>query len=69
MIDWFSKKRREEKKKLAVEKSLKKSLAEKVSSYETLEDKEVDDHTEIFIEGKKIRVAKEHITILDIKST
>ncbi|MFT5502499.1 MAG: hypothetical protein ACI8XC_000204 [Gammaproteobacteria bacterium] len=68
MIGWFSKQKREEKKKQADEASLKKALAEKVFHYEEQVTKDVDDHTEIFVGGKKLRVPKEHITILDIKS-
>jgi hypothetical protein len=67
MISWFSKKQREEKKRQVAEDSLKKSLAEKISHYEEKAIGDVDDHTEVFVGGKKVRVQKEHITILDIK--
>ena len=68
MIDWISKKRREEKRREAHEQQLKKSLAEKISQYEQsnrnlIENSPEDDFTELFIDGKRRRVAKEQITI------
>lgn len=68
MIDWISKKRREEKRREAHERQLKKSLAEKISQYEQsnrnlIDHSPEDDFTELFIDGKKRRVAKEQITI------
>ena len=68
MIDWISKKHREKKRREAHEWQLKKSLAEKVSQYEqsrsnSIDNSLVDDFTEVFIDGKKLRVAKEQITI------
>ena len=68
MFDWISKTRREEKRKQARERQLKKSLAEKVSEYEqsrsnSVDNPAADDFTEVFIDGKKLRVAKQQITI------
>ena len=68
MIDWISKKRREEKRREAQERQLKKSLAEKISRYEqsrsdSIDNPPGDDFTEVLIDGKKLRVAKEQITI------
>lgn len=68
MIDWLSKKRREDKRREAHERQLKKSLAEKISQYERSRINSIDklledDFTEVFIDGKSLRVAKEQITI------
>ena len=68
MIDWISKKRREEKRREAHERQLRKSLAEKISRYEQSRSNSIDkppenDFTEVFIDGKKLRVAKQQITI------
>ena len=71
MIDWLSKSTREKKKEAAQEQKLKESLAAKISQYQDLANDQVDDHTEIFIGGKKLRVAKEQITLHDtsVKTT
>ena len=66
MIDWISKEGRERKARDKREKELKQSLAEKVSQYQQASEKVSDDHTEVFIGGKKLRVAKEQITIKPI---
>jgi len=66
MIDWISKKHRDKKHREAQEQQLRKSLAEKVSQYEELSGNPIDDYTELFIDGKKLRVAKEQITITDV---
>jgi hypothetical protein len=68
MIDWISKKRREKKRKEAHEWQLKKSLAEKISQYEesgkySIDNSTEDEFTEVFIDGKSLRVAKEQITM------
>ena len=68
MIGWLSKKRREDKRREAHERQLRKSLAEKVSQYEqscinSIDKFLEDDFTEVFIDGKNLRVAKEQITI------
>ena len=63
MFDWFSSQRREQKRKDAHEKELKKTLASKVAHYEKYADSAHDDFTEVAINGKKVRVAKEQITI------
>jgi hypothetical protein len=66
MIDWISKKRRDKKHREAQEQRLRKSLAEKVSQYEESASNPKDDFTELFIDGEKLRVAKEQITITDV---
>jgi hypothetical protein len=63
MLDWLSKKKREDKIKESRELALKKSLSEKVARYQKVKDQPADDHTEIFVNGKKLRVAKEQITL------
>ena len=75
MIDWISKKQREKKRKEAHEKALRDSLAEKVSRYEQSrtgenkdesEDEGGQDFTELFVNGKKLRVPKQEITVTDV---
>ena len=66
VIDWFSTKSKEDKRKEAREQELKASLSEKLKSYEAsrqvnLDDS--DDHTELVVNGKKVRVAKQQITL------
>ncbi len=68
MFDWISKKRREKKRKDAHERELKKTLASKLANYENYNDPTQNDFTEIAVGGKKLRVAKEHITINDLWS-
>ena len=68
MLDWISKKRRDKKRKEAHEKTLKKSLAEKVLKYDSGNysnhiGESQNDFTEITIGGKNLRVAKEQITL------
>ena len=63
MLDWLSKKKREEKEKQIREEELKKSLSEKLAHYQEKQQEAVDDHTELFINGKKVRVAKEQINL------
>ena len=65
MFDWISKKRRDKKRSEAHEKELKKSLAEKVSKYEFVNKEPKNNFTELVINGKKLRVAKEQITLTD----
>ena len=71
-MDWFSKKRRENKRKQADEAALKASLSEKISRYEASRGQASDgegpedDHTELVLDGKKIRVAKKEITLTDV---
>lgn len=66
MIDWISKKHRDKKQREAQEQRLRKSLAEKISQYEEPSGNPIDDYTELFVDGKKLRVAKEQITITDV---
>ena len=68
MIDWISRKNRAKKKRETQEQELKASLAKKVSLYQDLSNDPADDHTEIFIGGKKLRVAKEQITLQDVSA-
>lgn len=68
MIGWISKKHNENKRREAHERQLKKSLAEKIAQYERsrnnlIDNSQVEDFTEILIDGKKLLVAKEQITI------
>ena len=70
MIDWLSKKRREEKRKQAEEDKLRASLSEKLARYEESQntappDTGDDDHTELMIDGKKLRVPKTQIDLAD----
>lgn len=71
MIDWISKKQREKKRRDEHEQALRQSLAEKVSRYENAQSEtgaggKPQDFTELFIDGKKMRVAKEEITVTDV---
>lgn len=66
MIGWISKKNREKKHREVQEQQLRESLAEKVLKYEEPSSNPVDDFTELFINGEKLRVAKEQITITDV---
>ena len=66
MFGWMSKKHRDKKRREAQEQQLRKSLAEKVSKYEEPSSNPIDDFTELFINGEKIRVAKEQITVTDV---
>ena len=66
MIDWLSKNRREEKRKQAQEEDLRASLSEKLKQYEASREVNLDaddDHTELLLNGKKIRVAKQQIDL------
>jgi len=63
MLDWLSKKKKEEKLKDSREQELKRALSEKVAQYQQAEETPADDHTVIFINGKKLRVAKEQIDL------
>ena len=66
MIDWISKKHRDKKLRETQEQQLRKSLAEKVSQYEEPSNNPIDDFTEVFLDGEKLRVAKQQITITDV---
>lgn len=68
MLDWISRKKSDEKLKEIREQELKKSLSEKVAQYQQAEAEPADDHTEIFVNGKKLRVAKEQITLSETDS-
>lgn len=68
MFDWLSMQRKEQKRKDAHEQELKKSLASKVAHYKKYIEPADDDFTEVAIDGKKVRVAKQQITINGIWS-
>jgi hypothetical protein len=63
MIEWLSKKRSDDKRKEIQEQELKKSLSKKLSEYESQNNEAKDDFTELVVNGKKLRVAKEQITL------
>ncbi len=66
MIEWLSKKRSDDKRREIYEQELKKSLAKKISEYESQNNEPTDDFTELVVNGKKLRVAKEQIDLTDI---
>ncbi len=63
MLEWFSKKQRDEKRRQEQETAIKQSLAEKVKRFQAPAIKKVAAYTELTLNGKRLRVAKEHITI------
>lgn len=70
VIDWLSKKRREAKRKETDEQKLRASLCEKLALYEAAQktpptDTSDDDHTELMVNGKKVRVSKTQIDLAD----
>jgi hypothetical protein len=70
VINWLSKKRSEKKRKEADEQKLRASLSEKLARYEESRqtspaDANDDDHTELMVNGKKIRVSKTQIDLAD----
>ena len=66
MLDWISKIRRDRKRRDAHEQELKRTLANKVSKYEYSAETTDNEFTEITIDGKKLRITKEHITLNDL---
>ena len=71
MIEWISKKRKAQKRKQASEAELRASLSDKIARYQAAQqtpapDADEDDHTELMVNGKKLRVAKKEITLTDI---
>ncbi len=71
MIDWISGKRRAQKRKQASEAELRASLSDKIARYEAAQqsnpaDTDEDDHTELMVNGKKLRVAKKEITLTEL---
>lgn len=71
MFDWISKKQREQKRKDAHEQALRESLADKLSRYEQSRtdetaSKDEQDFTELCVNGKKLRVAKQEINVTDV---
>ncbi|MDC1287417.1 hypothetical protein N8198_05985 [Gammaproteobacteria bacterium] len=69
MLEWASKKQRDQKRKVEQEAVLKKSLGEKVqrfqSSPKVQSSAKIENvgYTELTINGKRLRVIREHITI------
>lgn len=68
MLEWASKKQRDLKRKAEQEAELKKSLAEKVERFQASPAQASptsDDigYTEVTINGKRLRLRREHITI------
>lgn len=71
VFDWLSKKGKAQKLKEQRELELKASLSEKLSRYQEaqqtpLSDSLDNDHTELVLNGRKLRVAKKQITITDV---
>ena len=78
MFDRLFSDRKEQKKKEQHEKELKERLAKKVANYDaevesqnssagdSEDDTDASEHTEFVLNGKKLRVAKEQITIYDL---
>ena len=69
VIDWLSKKSREEKRKHTEEQELRASLSEKLAAYERTQELNLvdtdDDHTEMMLNGKKVRVSKTQIDLAE----
>ncbi len=63
MLEWISKKHRDQKHKAEQEAALKNSLAEKVQRFQSPHNSENTGYTELTINGKRLRVLREHITI------
>ena len=68
MIEFLSK-RREEKRKNAEEEKLRASLSEKLAAYERTQDLNLDDdgddHTNLMLNGKMVRVSKTQIDLAE----
>ena len=72
MFDWLSKQSKAQKLKELEEQELKASLSEKLSRYKEVQQASQsasldNDHTELVLNGRKLRVAKKQITITDIE--
>lgn len=68
VIDWLSKKSREAKRKQDEEQKLRDSLSQKLADYERSQELSPDepgdnDHTEMVLNGKKVRVSKTQIDL------
>ena len=63
MLGRFSKKHREQKRRSEQELALKQSLVEKVRRFQAPSLNERSAYTELTLNGKRVRVAKEQITI------
>lgn len=72
MFDWLSKEGKAQKQKDRREQELKASLSKKLSRYEQDQKASAsgaldNDHTELVLNGRKLRIAKSQITITDVK--
>ena len=70
VIEWISGKRKAQRRKQASEDELRASLSDKIARYEADQqaastDSDEDDHTELVVNGRKLRVAKKEITLTD----
>ena len=63
MFEWVSKKYREQQQQAKQEAELKQSLADKVKRFQVAPTQAREAFTEVTVNGKRIRVAREHITI------
>ena len=71
VFDWLTKKSKADELKKQRELELKASLSEKLSRYKEaqqapLPDSADNDHTELVLNGRKLRVPKKQITITDL---
>ncbi len=71
VIEWISRKRKAQRSKQATDEELRASLSDKIARYEAAQQTtspavEEDDHTELMVNGKKLRVAKKEITLTDV---
>ena len=63
MFEWGSSKYREERRQAKREAELKQSLAAKVQRFQAAPQTSKEAFTEVTVNGKRVRVAREHITI------
>jgi hypothetical protein len=71
VFDWLSKQNKAQKLKQLHERELKASLSKKLSRYNEAQQASQsgsldNDHTELVLNGRTLRVAKKQITITDI---
>ena len=71
MLEWISGKRKAQRRKQTRDEELRASLSDKIARYEaerqtTSTEPEADDHTELMVNGKKLRVPKKEITLTDV---
>lgn len=68
MLSWITKNGRKKKLKEAHERELKKNLSKKALKFSKISSKTKTNFTEITIGGERLRVKKEHISIVDVTS-